>query len=104
MSTVSPVEAADTLVRSWNLCHGRSHPQGDVDYVEDAIRLVCADGPDVVCLQEVPPWALAHLADWTGMRCFGDVTRRASFGPVPVTASFGRRLTSLRPRLLRSAF
>jgi endonuclease/exonuclease/phosphatase family metal-dependent hydrolase len=104
MSTASPVEATDTLVRSWNLFHGRSHPQGEVDYVEDAVRLVCADRPDLLCLQEVPPWALAHLADWTGMRCFGDVTRRASIGPVPVTAAFGQRLTSLRPRLLRSAF
>jgi endonuclease/exonuclease/phosphatase family metal-dependent hydrolase len=101
--TIAPT-TTETLVRSWNLFHGRSHPPGEVDFVEEAVRLICADGPDIVCLQEVPPWALGHLADWTGMLCFGDVTRRPSLGPVPLTASLGRHLTSLRPRRLRSAF
>jgi endonuclease/exonuclease/phosphatase family metal-dependent hydrolase len=104
MTTIAATEATETLVRSWNLFHGRSHPPGEVDYVEDAVRLICSDEPDVVCLQEVPPWALTHLSDWTGMRCFGDLTRRPALGPVPLTPSLGRRLTALRPGFFRSAF
>jgi Endonuclease/Exonuclease/phosphatase family len=92
------------LVRSWNVYHGRSDPPGDVDYLEDAVRLACAGRPHVLCLQEVPPWALERLSDWSGMRTFGDVTRRPSLGPIPLRAAHGRRLTSLRPKLFRSAF
>jgi len=39
------------------------------------IELVTADGPDVVCLQELPVWAVARLADWSGMHRFEAVTR-----------------------------
>jgi endonuclease/exonuclease/phosphatase family metal-dependent hydrolase len=93
-----------TLVRSWNVFHGRSYPPGAVDFLEAAVRLASTDRPDALCLQEVPPWALDRLSEWTGMQCFGDVVRRPSFGPVPLTPSLGRRLTSLNPTLLRSAF
>lgn len=30
------------------------------------IELASHDGPDVLCLQEVPLWALEHLDDWSG--------------------------------------
>ena len=30
------------------------------------IELASHDGPDVLCLQEVPLWALEHLGDWSG--------------------------------------
>lgn len=92
------------LIRSWNLYHGRSHPPDDVDYLEDAIRLACAGRPHVLCLQEVPPWALERLPEWTGMLGFGDVTRRPSLGPLPISRSLGRWLTSLKPSRFRSAF
>ena len=39
------------------------------------VELVTADGPDVVCLQELPVWAVARLAGWSGMHHFEAVTR-----------------------------
>jgi endonuclease/exonuclease/phosphatase family metal-dependent hydrolase len=104
MKNAPAIEATGTLVRSWNLFHGRSHPPGEVDYVEDAVRIASGDEPDVLCLQEVPPWALEHLEQWTGMQSFGDIVRRPSLGPVSLTPALGRRLTGLGPRVLRSAF
>jgi len=92
------------LVRSWNLYHTRSDPPGDGDYLEHAVKLACADRPHILCLQEVPPWALARLHEWTEMLGFGDVTRRPSLGLVPIPRSTGRWLTSLNPKLFRSAF
>lgn len=54
------------------------------------VRLVSADSPDVVCLQEVPVWALLRLAEWSGMAALGDVAQQPSVGPVPATAGLGR--------------
>lgn len=68
------------------------------------VRLAAADGPDVLCLQEVPVWALAHLASWSGMKAFGDVAQPPRFGPLPIPAELGRGLSSLHHGLLRSAF
>jgi endonuclease/exonuclease/phosphatase family metal-dependent hydrolase len=92
------------LVRTWNVFHGRSHPPGRALYLELMIRLAARDGPDVLCLQEVPPWALERLAEWSGMRVFGEVASRPSVGPVPSTAELGRRLTALDPGRFRGAF
>jgi Endonuclease/Exonuclease/phosphatase family len=102
--TPVPTRGDAILVRSWNLYHGRSHPPDGVDYLEAAIRLASVDRPHVLCLQEVPPWALERLPDWTGMLAFGDVTRRPSLGLLPLSPRHGRWLTSLKPRLFRSAF
>jgi endonuclease/exonuclease/phosphatase (EEP) superfamily protein YafD len=68
------------------------------------LRLAVADGPDVVCLQELPLWSFRRLRGWTGMQAFADVAAPARIGPLPSTPSLGRRLTALRPELLRSAF
>jgi endonuclease/exonuclease/phosphatase family metal-dependent hydrolase len=92
------------VVRTWNLFHGNTFPPGRKRYVEEMVRLVTAGEPDAVCLQEVPPWALARLASWSGMEVFGAVPARPMVGPVPVTAEVGRRLTDLNPGLFRSAF
>ena len=59
------------LVRSWNLFHGNTAaarpPQPTSS---EMVRLAAADEPDVLCLQEVPLWALSRLARWSGMtRC-----------------------------------
>jgi endonuclease/exonuclease/phosphatase family metal-dependent hydrolase len=62
------------------------------------VRLVTADDPDVVCLQEIPLWALQRLEDWSGMTARGIVTKRALAGPA---AAFLQRLS---PRLVRSTF
>jgi endonuclease/exonuclease/phosphatase family metal-dependent hydrolase len=92
------------VVRTWNLFHGNAFPPGRKRYVEEMVRLVTAGAPDAVCLQEVPPWALARLSEWSGMEVFGEVAARPMVGPVPVTAEIGRHLTDLNPGLFRSAF
>ena len=92
------------LIRTWNVFHGRSHPPGRTLFLERMIRLVTEDRPDVLCLQEVPPWALERLGEWSGMTAFGEVAAPPSIGPVPSTAALGRRLTALHPPRLRGAF
>jgi endonuclease/exonuclease/phosphatase family metal-dependent hydrolase len=78
-------------------------PEGHA-YLAEMVGLVTADGPDVVCLQEVPVWALERLGEWSGMTAVGAVAQRPRLGPVPITADLGRRLTDLNTGLLRSAF
>jgi endonuclease/exonuclease/phosphatase family protein len=68
------------------------------------VALVSADRPDVVCLQEVPVWALTRLAPWSGMLAVGDVAAPPRLGPLPSSAELGRRITELHHGLLRSAF
>lgn len=92
------------LVRTWNVFHGNSVPPGRESFLEDAVRMATEDGPDVVCLQELPAWALGRLDDWSGMAAVGTVARRPSLGPVPVTAEIGRVVTEWHPGLFRSAF
>lgn len=62
------------------------------------VELITADGPDVVCVQEVPLWAFSRLADWSGMQAFTSVTRAAR-----LPLGLARRLTDLNHGLLRSA-
>jgi endonuclease/exonuclease/phosphatase family metal-dependent hydrolase len=61
------------------------------------LRLAGADDPDVVCLQEVPAWAVGRFTA-------GDVAARPSVGPLRIPAELGRRLTEVNHGLLRSAF
>src|SRR6478752_4578692 len=61
------------------------------------LRLATADDPDVLCVQEVPAWALDRFTA-------GDVAARPAFGPLPITIELGRRLTEPNPGLFRSAF
>ena len=68
------------------------------------VRLAIADAPGIVCLQEVPVWALSRLGRWSGMTSIGDVAKLPSFGPVPWPAEFGRVVTDLNHALFRSAF
>jgi endonuclease/exonuclease/phosphatase family metal-dependent hydrolase len=86
------------LVRTWNLFHGNTVPPGRTAYLEEMVRLVAADGPDVVLLEEVPLWALAELGGWSGMTAFTQVAARA-----PLGATFGGKITALDPGLLRAA-
>jgi endonuclease/exonuclease/phosphatase family metal-dependent hydrolase len=92
------------LVRSWNVFHGNSMPPGRRSYLERAVRLAAADAPDVLCLQELPVWSLAHVGEWSGMHAVTAVAARPTLGPLPSTAEVGRALTALHPGLLRSAF
>jgi endonuclease/exonuclease/phosphatase family metal-dependent hydrolase len=84
--------------------HGNTVPPGRRRYVEEMIRLVTKDGPDVVCLQEVPPWAFEPIAEWSGMQIYGEIAARPTIGPLPSTVSLGRAITDLNPGLLRSGF
>jgi endonuclease/exonuclease/phosphatase family metal-dependent hydrolase len=92
------------LVRTWNLFHGNTKPPGRKAFLEEMVRLATADSPAVVFLQEVPVWALRHLASWSGMTAVGAVAKRPSLGPLPSTAEIGRVLTELNHGLMRSAF
>lgn len=87
------------LVRTWNLFHGNAVPPERRGFLEEMVRLVTADGPDVVCLQEVPAWALARLEGWSGMAAFGAVAAR----PRVWSAELGRVVTKIDQGLLRSA-
>jgi len=65
----------ELVVRTWNVFHGNADPPRRSGYLRRMIELVTGDGPDVVCLQEVPVWALPRIDDWSGMRRFDAVTR-----------------------------
>jgi endonuclease/exonuclease/phosphatase family metal-dependent hydrolase len=58
----------------------------------------------VLCLQEVPVWALGLLDDWSGLPAVGEVAQPPTLGPFPSTPELGRVLTELHHGLLRSAF
>jgi endonuclease/exonuclease/phosphatase family metal-dependent hydrolase len=85
------------LVRSWNLFHGNTVPPQREGFLDEMVRLATADDPDVLCLQEVPAWALGRFTA-------GDVAARPGIGPLPIPAELGRRLTEPNHGLLRSAF
>lgn len=87
------------VVRTWNLFHGNAVPPGRQAYLQEMVELVAADGPDVVCLQEVPAWALGHLERWSGMHAFGAVAAE----PLLRSAELGRWITDLHHGILRSA-
>jgi endonuclease/exonuclease/phosphatase family metal-dependent hydrolase len=92
------------VVRTWNLFHGNTWPPGRKRYVEEMIRLVTEGEPDAVCLQEVPPWALGRLDEWSGMNVFGSVAHPPTLGPIPITREIGRHITDLHPGFFRSGF
>ena len=85
------------LVRSWNLFHGNTVPPQREGFLDEMVRLATVDDPDVLCLQEVPAWALGRFTA-------GDVAARPAIGPLPIPAELGRRLTEPNHGLLRSAF
>jgi endonuclease/exonuclease/phosphatase family metal-dependent hydrolase len=84
------------LVRSWNVYHGRTHPQSSTLHLEQMVRLVTADAPDVVALQEVPLWAVGRLGGWSGMSASWAMTMPAILGPL------ARRVTEADPVRFRS--
>jgi endonuclease/exonuclease/phosphatase family metal-dependent hydrolase len=87
------------LVRTWNVFHGNAVPPERRGFLEEMVRLVTADDPDVVCLQEVPVWALRHLEDWSGMAALGAVAAR----PRLWSAELGRLITEVDHGVFRSA-
>ncbi|HZC74335.1 MAG TPA: endonuclease/exonuclease/phosphatase family protein [Gaiellaceae bacterium] len=85
------------LVRTWNLFHGNASPPERRGFLRRMVELVTQDRPDVVCLQELPVWALRHLERWSGMHASGAVARR------PLLPLGARAVTALHHGLLRSA-
>src|SRR3954470_19213308 len=85
------------LVRSWNLYHGNTVPVQARAFLDEMVALATADDPAVLCLQEVPAWALGRFTA-------GAVAARPMFGPLPITPEVGRRLTEPNHGRLRSAF
>jgi len=86
------------LVRSWNLFHGNTLPPTRRSHLREMVELAVSGRPDVVCLQEVPVWAVPRLAEWSGLRPFPAVARR---GLRP--AGVAGWITRLDNGLLRSA-
>jgi endonuclease/exonuclease/phosphatase family metal-dependent hydrolase len=85
------------LVRTWNLFHGNASPPERRAFLREMIELVIQDDPDVVCLQELPVWALQHVEVWSGMHASWAVARR------PLLPLGARAITALNHGLLRSA-
>ena len=86
------------LVRTWNLFHGNAVPSERRGYLREMVELVTADAPGIVCLQEVPVWALRQLEAWSGMRALGAIAAAPR-----VNAELGRWITELHHGILRSA-
>lgn len=85
------------LVRSWNLFNGNAWPPRRRAYLDEMLERATADDPDVLCLQEVPAWALSRFT-------VGDVAAPPSVGPLPIPAAVGRALTAPNHGLFRSLF
>jgi len=86
------------LVRSWNVFHGNTDPPERRSQLREMVELAVSAEPDVVCLQEVPVWALPHLDVWSGYRAIPAVARS---GLRP--AALAGWITRLDNGLLRSA-
>jgi endonuclease/exonuclease/phosphatase family metal-dependent hydrolase len=86
------------LVRSWNLFHGNAGAPRRRSYLRAMIALATSDRPDVLCLQEVPVWALGSLGRWGGMQEFPAIARHGL--PAVRLAGWATRLHN---GLLRSA-
>lgn len=85
------------LVRTWNVFHGNADPPRRRGHLRRIVELAARDRPDVLCLQEVPVWALPLLDDWADMQRFSVVTRPPLW-PGPLSAW----VTRLHQGLFRS--
>jgi endonuclease/exonuclease/phosphatase family metal-dependent hydrolase len=88
------------VVRTWNVFHGNAVPPERRAFLREMVELVTADRPAIVCLQEVPVWAIGELAGWSGMAVAAAVAAR----PRLRSAQLGRRITELDHGRFRSAF
>jgi endonuclease/exonuclease/phosphatase family metal-dependent hydrolase len=87
------------LVRTWNVFHGNAVPPRRRGFLREMVQLAADDRPDLVCLQEVPVWALKHLERWSGMQAVGAVAAEPRLG----SAELGRWITELHHGFFRSA-
>jgi endonuclease/exonuclease/phosphatase family metal-dependent hydrolase len=87
------------VVRTWNLFHGNTVPPQRRAFLREMVELITADRPEIVCLQEIPLWALPHLGSWSGMQSISAVAREPRVG----SARLGGWITELHHGVLRSA-
>ena len=87
------------LIRSWNLFHGRTAPPARHAYLEEMVSLATADQPDMLCLQELPAWAIRHLEDWSGMTAVADVACKPW-----LPGALAKMVTDLHHGFFRAAF
>lgn len=85
------------LIRSWNVYHGRTSPPGRRVYLRELVELASGDAPDVLCLQELPLWALTRLEEWSGMNAVWAVAKRS-----PISRQLGGILQRFDARSFRS--
>jgi endonuclease/exonuclease/phosphatase family metal-dependent hydrolase len=88
------------VVRTWNVFHGNTSPPLRHAYLREMVELVTADRPAVVCLQELPVWALPQLEQWSAMHVSAAVAAR----PRLRSAELGRLITGRHHGVFRSAF
>jgi endonuclease/exonuclease/phosphatase family metal-dependent hydrolase len=81
------------LVRAWNLHLGKD-AKGHGNHVREMVELVTAGGPAIVCLQEVPDWAVDDLPKWTGMAVSSVRMHRAKLGLLPAPGALARTIGS----------
>lgn len=86
------------LVRSWNVFHGNTQPPGRRGHLREMVDLAVADGPDVLCLQELPVWSLPLLGAWSDMQSEAAVAR-----PPLWPGALASWITRLNQGLFRSA-
>jgi endonuclease/exonuclease/phosphatase family metal-dependent hydrolase len=91
------------LIRTWNLFHGNAQPPERHAFLRQMLQLASRDEPDILCLQELPVWALPYLEKWSGMQAFGAVAQPSRLGPLPIPPRLGGALTSVNHGLFRSA-
>ena len=82
------------LVRTWNLDGGNAVPPDRHVHLQAMVELISAGPPDVVCLQELPTWALPRLGAWSGLQALTVRARRPRLGPLPLPAALGRVLSA----------
>jgi endonuclease/exonuclease/phosphatase family metal-dependent hydrolase len=92
------------LIRTWNVFHGNTKPPQRRAFMREALELAVSGDPDVVCLQELPAWALCRVASWTDYGAATVLAAPPTLGPLPSTPELCRVLTSVNAGLLRSAF
>ena len=66
-------------------------------HLREMVELASQDRPDVLCLQELPLWALSKLEEWSGMAAVTAVAKRT-----PVPRLLGGILQRRDPRRFRS--
>ena len=83
--------------------NGNSVPPTRHGHLREMVELATVDRPAILCLQEVPVWALPHLAGWSGMGVSWLVAR-APRRPALVAAAITRLHTGFfRSRLAGQA-